>query len=102
MRRCNDCANSVVDSDAVCTACRLAEWKDQQQQAEAERQRQYALEANRAAYLAKKKYMRDAIKAGVITALAVLMFLAFVSATRDAMRYEWETKPAMLKANGVK
>ena len=102
MRRCNDCANSVVDSDAVCTACRLAEWKDQQQQAEVERQRQYALEANRAAYLAKKKYMRDAIKAGVITALAVLMFLAFVSATRDAMRYEWETKPAMLKANGVR
>ena len=102
MRRCNDCANSVVDSDAVCTACRLAEWKDQQQQAEAERQRQYALECNRAAYLAKKKYMKDAIKAGVITALAVLMFLAFVSATRDAMRYEWETKPAMLKANGVK
>jgi hypothetical protein len=91
-----------VDADQVCTACRLAEWKDQQQQAEAERQRQYALEANRVAYLAKKKYMRDAIKAGVITALAVLMFLAFVSATRDAMRYEWETKPALLKANGVK
>ena len=102
MRRCNDCANNVVDSDAVCTACRLAEWKDQQQQAEAIRQRAYALEANRAAYLAKKKYMKDAIKAGVITALAVLMFLAFVSATRDAMRYEWETKPALLKANGVK
>ena len=102
MKRCNDCANSVVDSDAVCTACRLAEWKDQQQQAEVERQRQYALEANRAAYLAKKKYMRDAIKAGVITAVSVLLFLAFVSATRDAMRYEWETKPALLKANGVK
>ena len=46
--------------------------------------------------------MRDAIKAGVITAVSVLLFLAFVSATRDAMRYEWETKPAMLKANGVK
>jgi uncharacterized membrane protein YccC len=91
-----------VDADQVCTACRLAEWKDQQEQAEAIRQRAYALESNRAAYLAKKKYMRDAIKAGVITALAVLMFLAFVSATRDAMRYEWETKPAMLKANGVK
>ena len=102
MRRCNECAQGVNDTDQVCTACRLAEWKDQQQQAEAERQRQYALEANRAAYLAKKKYMRDAIKAGVITALAVLMFLAFVSATRDAMRYEWETKPALLKANGVK
>ena len=102
MRRCNECAQGVNDTDQVCTACRLAEWKDQQQQAEAERQRQYALECNRAAYLAKKKYMRDAIKAGVITALAVLMFLAFVSATRDAMRYEWETKPALLKANGVK
>jgi hypothetical protein len=102
MRRCNDCANSVVDSDAVCTACRLAEWKDQQQQAEAIRQRAYALEANRAAYLAKKKYMHDAIKAGVITAVSVLLFLMLVSATRDAIRYEWETKPAMLKANGVK
>ena len=102
MRRCNDCANNVVDADQVCTACRLAEWKDQQQQAEAERQRQYALESNRAAYLAKKKYMKDAIKAGVITALTVLLFLMLVSATRDAIRYEWETKPAMLKANGVK
>ena len=102
MRRCNECAQGVNDTDQVCTACRLAEWKDQQEQAEAERQRQYALEANRAAYLAKKKYMRDAIKAGVITAVSVLLFLAFVSATRDAIRYEWETKPAMLKANGVK
>ena len=102
MRRCNDCANNVVDADQVCTACRLAEWKDQQQQAEAERQRQYALEANRAAYLAKKKYMRDAIKAGIITAVSVLLFLAFVSATKEAMQYEWETKPALLKANGVK
>jgi hypothetical protein len=80
----------------------LAEWKDQQEQAEAIRQRAYALESNRAAYLAKKKYMKDAIKAGVITALTVLLFLALVSATRDAIRYEWETKPAMLKANGVK
>jgi hypothetical protein len=25
-----------------------------------------------------------------------------VSATRDAMRYEYVTKPAMLKANGVR
>jgi hypothetical protein len=80
----------------------LAEWKDQQEQAEAIRQRAYALESNRAAYLAKKKYMKDAIKAGVITALTVLLFLALVSATRDAIRYEYETKPAMLKANGVK
>ena len=102
MRRCNECAQGVNDTDQVCTACRLAEWKDQQEQAEAIRQRAYALEANRAAYLAKKKYMRDAIKAGVITAVSVLLFLAFVSATRDAMQYEWETKPAMLKANGVK
>jgi len=31
-----------------------------------------------------------------------MMFLALVSATRDAMRYEYQTKPAMLKQNGVK
>jgi len=102
MRRCNDCANNVIDSDAVCTACRLAEWKDQQEQAEAIRQRAYALESNRAAYLGRKKAIKDSIKAGVITAVSVLLFLALVSATRDAMRYEWETKPALLKANGVK
>jgi len=102
MQRCNDCANKVVDTDQVCTACRLAEWRDQQEQAREARERAYALEANRAAYLAKKKYMRDAIKAGVITAVAVLLFLAFVSATKDAMRYEWETKPAALRAQGVK
>jgi hypothetical protein len=46
--------------------------------------------------------IRDSIKAGVITAVGVLLFLAFVSATRDALRYELETKPAMLKANGVR
>jgi len=102
MQRCNDCANKVVDTDQVCTACRLAEWRDQQEQAREARERAYALEANRAAYLAKKKYMRDAIKAGVITAVAVLLFLAFVSATNEAMRYEWETKPALLKAQGVR
>jgi len=102
MRRCNECAQGVNDTDKVCTACRLAEWKDQQQQAEAERQRQYALEANRAAYLAKQKYMRDALKAGMITAFAVLLLLGFVSATKEALKYEWETKPDMLKHNGVK
>jgi len=102
MQRCNDCADRVVDTDVICTACRLAEWRDQQEQAQKLRERAYALEANRAAYLAKKKYMRDAIKAGVITAVAVLIFLAFVSATKEAMRYEWETKPALLRAQGVK
>jgi len=102
MQRCNDCADRVVDTDVICTACRLAEWRDQQEQAREARERAYALEANRAAYLAKKKYMRDAIKAGVITAVAVLLFLAFVSATKEAMRYEWETKPALLRAQGVK
>ena len=101
MRQCNECANSVYDTDKVCTACRLAEWKDQQEQARIARERAYALEANRAAYLAKKKYMRDAIKAGIITVLGFLLFLAFVSITKDALQYEYETKPAMLKANGV-
>jgi len=102
MKQCNECAQGVTDTDKVCTACRLAEWKDQQEQAEAERQRQYALEANRAAYLAKQKYMRDALKAGMITAFAVLLLLGFISATKEALKYEWETKPALLKANGVK
>lgn len=102
MKQCNECAQGVTDTDKVCTACRLTEWKDQQEQARLARERAYALEANRAAYLAKKKYMRDAIKAGVITVLAVLAFLAFVNATRDALLYETETKPAMLKANGVR
>ena len=102
MRRCNDCANSVVDTDKVCTACRLAEWRHFQTLEINKRNRQNALDANRAAYLGRKKAIRDSIKAGIITAVSVLLFLAFVSATKEAMRYEWETKPAMLKANGVK
>ena len=66
------------------------------------REKAYALEAHRAAYLSRKKMIRDSIKAGVITAVSILLFLAFVSATRDALQYELETKPAMLKANGVR
>jgi len=80
----------------------LAEWRDQQEQAQRLRERAYALEANRSAYLGRKRAVRDSIRAGVVTAVAVLMFLALVSATRDAMRYEWETKPAALKAQGVR
>jgi len=80
----------------------LAEWRDQQEQAQQLRERAYALEANRSAYLGRKRAVRDSIRAGVVTAVAVMLFLALVSATRDAMRYEWETKPAMLKQNGVK
>ena len=102
MKRCNDCADRVVDTDVICTGCRMAEWRDQQEQARQAREKAYALEAHRAAYLSRKKMIRDSIKAGVITAVGVLLFLALVSATRDAMRYEWETKPALLKANGVK
>lgn len=102
MKRCKDCGHEVMDTDQVCTACRLAEWRDQQEQARQAREKAYALEAHRAAYLSRKKMIRDSIKAGVITAVSILLFLALVSATRDAMRYEWETKPAMLKANGVR
>jgi len=80
----------------------LAEWRDQQEQAQRLRERAYALEANRSAYLGRKRAVRDSIRAGVVTAVVVMMFLALVSATRDAMRYEWETKPALLKHNGVK
>ena len=102
MKRCNDCADKVVDADAICTGCRMAEWRDQQEQARQAREKAYALEAHRAAYLSRKKMIRDSIKAGVITAVGLLLFLAFVAATRDALQYELETKPAMLKANGVR
>jgi hypothetical protein len=86
----------------MCTACRLAEWRHFQTLEINKRNRQNALDANRAAYLGRKRVVRDSIRAGVVTAVTILLFLMLVSATRDAMRYEWETKPAMLKANGVK
>ena len=102
MKRCNDCADKVVDTDAICTGCRMAEWRDQQEQARLAREKAYALEAHRAAYLSRKKAIRDSIKAGVLTALGLLLFLALFQATKDAMRYEWETKPALLRAQGVR
>ena len=102
MQRCNDCADKVVDTDSLCTACRMAEWRHFQNEQEAKRLKREALEQHRDAYLGRKKAMRDSIRAGVVTAIAVMLFLALVSATRDAMRYEWETKPAALKAQGVK
>jgi len=102
MRRCNECGSNVEDTDRMCTACRLAEWRHFQTLEINKRNRQNALDANRAAYLGRKRAIRDSIRAGVVTAVTVLLFLALVSATRDAIRYEYETKPAMLKANGVK
>jgi hypothetical protein len=86
----------------MCTACRLAEWRHFQTLEINKRNRQNALDANRSAYLGRKRVVRDSIRAGVVTAVTILLFLMLVSATRDAMRYEWQTKPAMLKANGVK
>jgi uncharacterized membrane protein YvbJ len=102
MRRCIECGSEVIDFDKTCTACRVSEWQDQQAQAQKLRERHYALEANRCAYLNRKRAVRDSIRAGVVTAVVVMMFLALVSATRDAMRYEYQTKPALLKHNGVK
>ena len=102
MKRCNDCADRVVDADAICTGCRMAEWRDQQEQARLAREKAYALEAHRAAYLSRKKMVRDSIKAGVISAIVFLLSLAFFQATKDAMLYEWETKPALLRAQGVR
>jgi hypothetical protein len=102
MQRCNDCAHDVMDNDSICMACRMAEWQDQQEQTRLAREKAYALEAHRTAYLSRNRAVRDSIRAGVITAVTVLLFLMLVSATRDAIRYEWETKPAILKANGVK
>ncbi len=102
MQRCNDCAGNVVDTDRVCTACRMAEWKDQQEQARQARDRAYALEAHRAAYLSRNRAIRDSIRAGVICGVSVLLLLAMIAAAKDALRYELETKPAILKAQGVK
>ena len=102
MKRCNDCADRVVDTDVICTGCRMAEWRDQQEQARLAREKAYALEAHRAAYLSRKKAIRDSIKAGVISAIVFLLSLAFFQATKDAIRYEWEIKPALLRAQGVR
>ena len=102
MRRCIECGSEVIDFDKTCTACRVSEWQDQQAQAQLLRERHYLLEAHRTAYLNRNRAMRDSIRAGVVCAVAVMLFLALVSATRDAMRYEYQTKPAALKHNGVK
>ena len=102
MQRCNDCGHEVVDTDQVCTACRMAEWQDQQEQARLVRERHYALEAHRAAYLSRNRAIRDSIRAGVICAVSALLLIGMIAAAKDALRYEWETKPAILKAQGVK
>ena len=102
MQRCNDCAHEVVDQDSICMACRMSEWQDQQEQARLVRERHYALEAHRASYLSRNRAMRDSIRAGVICAVSVLLLLAMVAAAKDALRYELETKPAILKAQGVR
>ena len=102
MQRCNDCADKVIDTDRVCTACRMAEWRDQQEQSRLVREKAYALEAHRAAYLSRNRAMRDSIRAGVICAVSVLLLLGMIAAAKDALQYEWERKPAILKAQGVK
>jgi hypothetical protein len=91
-----------MDNDSICMACRMAEWQDQQEQAQQVRNRAYALEAHRAAYLSRNRAMRDSIRAGVICAVSVLLLLGMIAAAKDALRYEWERKPALLKAQGVR
>lgn len=102
MQRCNDCAHDVMDDDSICMACRMAEWQDQQEQTRLARERVYALEAHRTAYLSRNRAVRDSIRAGVICAVSVLLLLGIISAAKDALRYEWETKPALLRAQGVR
>jgi hypothetical protein len=80
----------------------LAEWRHFQRHETEKRLKREALESHRDAYLGRKKAVRDSIRAGVVTAVSLMLFLAFLSATRDAMKYEWQTKPALLKAQGVK
>jgi hypothetical protein len=102
MQRCNDCAHDVMDNDSICMACRMSEWQDQQEQVRQVRERNYALEAHRAAYLSRNRAIRDSIRAGVVCAVSALLLLGMIAAAKDALRYEWETKPAILKAQGVK
>jgi len=102
MQRCNDCAHDVMDDDSICMACRMAEWQDQQEQTRLARERVYALEAHRTAYLNRNRAVRDSIRAGVICAVSVLLLLGMIAAAKDALRYEWETKPALLRAQGVR
>jgi hypothetical protein len=80
----------------------MAEWRDQQEQAQQVRDRAYALEAHRAAYLSRNRAMRDSIRAGVICAVSVMLLLGMIAAAKDALQYEWERKPALLRAQGVK
>jgi len=102
MRRCIECGNSVDDTDRMCTACRLAEWRHFQRHEAEKRLKREALESHRDAYLGRKKAVRDSIRAGVICAVTVLLLLAMVAAAKDALQYEWERKPELLKAQGVK
>jgi len=102
MQRCNDCADKIIDTDSLCTACRMAEWRHFQDEQEAKRLKREALEQHRDAYLGRKKAMRDAIKAGVICAVTVLLLLAMIAAAKDALQYEWERKPELLRAQGVR
>ena len=102
MQRCNDCAHDVMDNDSICMACRMAEWQDQQEQARLVREKAYALEAHRAAYLSRNRAIRDSIRAGVICAVSALLLLGMIAAAKDALQYEWERKPALLRAQGVR
>ena len=102
MQRCNDCAHDVIDNDSICMACRMAEWQDQQEQTRQAREKANALESHRTAYLSRNRAVRDSIRAGVICAVSVLLLLGMIAAAKDALRYEWETKPALLRAQGVR
>ena len=102
MQRCNDCAHDVIDNDSICMACRMAEWQDQQEQTRQASEKAYALQAHRTAYLSRNRAIRDSIRAGVVCAVSVLFLLGMIAAAKDALRYEWETKPALLRAQGVR
>jgi hypothetical protein len=102
MQRCNDCAHDVMDNDSICMACRMAEWQDQQEQTRQASEKAYALQAHRTAYLSRNRAIRDSIRAGVVCAVSVLFLLGMIAAAKDALRYEWETKPALLRAQGVR
>jgi hypothetical protein len=102
MKRCNDCASRVYDSDSVCTACRMLEWKDQVNNTRTEQARRNAIDAANTHYYAKRK-SRQALMHNIVRLILVAIAVVAICIEADrAMEYDLVTKPAMLKANGVR
>jgi hypothetical protein len=80
----------------------MLEWNDQQNTARIAQARREAIDMANAEYWAKRKFMRSIIHGIIILVLIAIISIAMIKATDDALEYELVTKPAMLKANGVR